>query len=222
MLFQSRSKIIKTIDTNELSQILSVESRLIYRIIRNNMDFMLSLGPLPDFKSGTSEIGGRPVEGYILNISQVKFVISCFSSTRRALKWKMICSLKDESKILTELKKTTNQTKRSGNIYVIETSMGTCKIGFSIRPESRISQILTQGNLVLTRKFISEKIENYTKVEKECHIKFDSDRLSGEWFSSNFEDIINFVKQRVEGFASIIGKTPLSVAICDNSQRKIK
>lgn len=80
-----------------------------------------------------------------------------------------------------------------GYVYLIESyNTQFYKIGVSKNhPNKRVKQLAT-GNADELRLITYYQTENYRKLEKWLHRKFDALRLEGEWFNLTDEDIINF------------------------------
>jgi len=83
----------------------------------------------------------------------------------------------------------THSEVRKGAVYLIENSNGMVKIGKSFNPKERIKCIETQGNITIKNPFITEKSEEYSKLETALHKHFKMNRVKGEWFFAPFEDI---------------------------------
>lgn len=49
----------------------------------------------------------------------------------------------------------------------------------------------SDGELLLINKYLSK---HYKKIEKKFHIKYNSKRVTGEWFCLNDEEAMNFSK----------------------------
>lgn len=57
------------------------------------------------------------------------------------------------------------------------------KIGFSADPESRVKELQTGNDKIITLLFEMER-KDANFLEKHLHRKFRKHRLSGEWFSN--------------------------------------
>ena len=98
-------------------------------------------------------------------------------------------SLIDDCKMYLE------KTKQNliGYVYVIEFEDGSVKIGMSINPEQRIKSISASNQSKLTRKWISNAVSDFQKLEFKAHNHFKKFRLNGEFFSVNFDVAVNWI-----------------------------
>lgn len=78
---------------------------------------------------------------------------------------------------------------KNGYVYVLEFE-NEVKIGRTINPTQRISCISTSKGEFPKRTFVSEKCSNYYKIETELHKKFKEQRNIGEYFKSNFDEVV--------------------------------
>jgi hypothetical protein len=96
--------------------------------------------------------------------------------------------IEQSHELICEYKKAIKKEEnRSGYIYLLKSKHGV-KIGRTINPKSRISDIQVQI------PFGIEEIANYVvfdmyKKEKELHEKYKTKRLKGEWFNLSMEEI---------------------------------
>jgi len=81
-----------------------------------------------------------------------------------------------------------------GYVYIAGAE-GKLKIGKSRNPKKRIRGIENAAGLNFDLTFISDKIENYSQIEKEMHIAFKDERIKGEWFSIDFNDAVKKLKE---------------------------
>jgi len=77
----------------------------------------------------------------------------------------------------------------TGFCYIIQFSMGICKIGMSKNPVERIKQ-LSNGGITALNHHISDRCSNYRQIESEMHEIFKDKRINGEYFEIKFEDAI--------------------------------
>lgn len=80
-----------------------------------------------------------------------------------------------------------------GYVYLIESYNNQhYKIGVSKNdPKKRLKQLAT-GNADELRLIAEYKSDNYRKLEKWLHRKFDAVRLEGEWFELSDDEVLDF------------------------------
>lgn len=94
-----------------------------------------------------------------------------------------------------ELKEMKNlKGKNGGYVYVLLANDNTVKIGVTMNPYKRISQIETASGKEIVDWFISEPCLNYTAIESKLHRYFSDARLKGEWFNIKYNDAIKELK----------------------------
>ena len=77
--------------------------------------------------------------------------------------------------------KVENQTKKKGFVYfILNYDQKVCKIGYSLNPEQRLTQIQTSFPY---RLIIHKQIVGDLKKEKWFHNVFKQYKTKGEWFS---------------------------------------
>lgn len=80
-----------------------------------------------------------------------------------------------------------NINKTEGYVYLIHSEHGT-KIGKSVRPIQRITQLQTQ--MPFNFRYIENTfVKDYSKTETELHKRFANKRLNGEWFNLSDNEI---------------------------------
>lgn len=83
-----------------------------------------------------------------------------------------------------------------GKLYVGYDGTGLFKIGITRNAHKRKQQIRT-GNPTFQFLFVFD-VENPAVAEVECHTKFNSRRVAGEWFSLTADDI-RWIYNRFDG-----------------------
>ena len=78
-------------------------------------------------------------------------------------------------------------------VYVAESGDGYCKIGRSINPELRLSQLENEFPFGFT-SFLSVKVDNPDYAEAEAHKILKSKNLFREFFSVGFDDAVKIVE----------------------------
>ena len=90
------------------------------------------------------------------------------------------------------------EKKTWGYVYIIETEDGNIKIGKSKAPSKRINSIESSLNIKICKTFVSYKHENFSETEVRLHEKYRMKRISGEWFSVDFEEAKKSLQQLTE------------------------
>ena len=90
-----------------------------------------------------------------------------------------------ELKLIKSLKET-----NGGYVYVLLANDSTVKIGVTINPYKRISQIETASGKEIVDWFISQPCLNYIDIENNLHNHFAKARLKGEWFDIKYNDAV--------------------------------
>lgn len=72
-----------------------------------------------------------------------------------------------------------------GFVYIVESNHGV-KIGSTINPRRRISQLQKSSGLDFTRIALSQQCSNFTQLEHQLHKIFHDSRKIGEWFNADF------------------------------------
>ena len=89
--------------------------------------------------------------------------------------------------------------RNTKSIYVIENmDNGRVKIGVSDNPERRIKNLMMQGGCLMTIRYASHQIENYSEIESNLHSMFIEKRYVGEWFNVGVKESISAVKRLVK------------------------
>lgn len=77
-----------------------------------------------------------------------------------------------------------------GQVYALIDNFGRIKIGASLDPKKRITNIASAAGIVIQENYFSSKGINFFDIEKDLHKKFNHFRTVGEWFKNlNFKDI---------------------------------
>ncbi|HGH5398650.1 TPA: GIY-YIG nuclease family protein [Raoultella planticola] len=78
----------------------------------------------------------------------------------------------------------------AGYVYIVEdVQRGLVKIGKSVNPHSRISDVINISGITRIRQFISHRIAGYSQIEHQMHVIFDERRVRGEWFRCDFDEV---------------------------------
>ncbi len=228
-----------------MSKGFEVEHRVILRLFKKFKSDFESIGVIASFvQKPTTPKGGRPTEEICLNEHQAMYMGTLVANNERCRKFKMQLTsqfIKQRSllmKLLTQKQNAEWLEKRASG--KIERRMCTDTI------KKFVEYCKEQGSENAEKYYmIISKMENNTLFHLdyiELEIPNIRDAVSGFALDSlkmadhavaraidegmekkmDYKDIYKLAKTRVEGFSSIIGKTPLSVAICDNSQRRMK
>jgi predicted GIY-YIG superfamily endonuclease len=84
-------------------------------------------------------------------------------------------------------------------IYLIENmENGRIKIGVSDNPSKRIKSLMSQGGCLMTLRYESHQITNFSKIESDLHSMFVESRFVGEWFNIDLKEAKNAVKRLVK------------------------
>lgn len=75
-----------------------------------------------------------------------------------------------------------------GCLYVFGADDGAVKIGISIQPKVRRSQVVAASGRSICREFVSAPFSWYREAEKYLHEKFSERRMNGEWFDIDFDE----------------------------------
>ena len=92
---------------------------------------------------------------------------------------------KNELKSIESLKKT-----NGGYVYVLLADDNTVKIGITINPFRRVSQIEAASGKEIIDWTISKPCSNCFEIEKELHNHFSKSRLKGEWFNIEYSEAV--------------------------------
>ena len=90
---------------------------------------------------------------------------------------------KNELKSIGNLKET-----NGGYVYVLLADDNTVKIGVTVNPFKRVSQIETASGKEIIDWTLSKPCSNYLEIEKELHDHFSKSRLKGEWFNIEYPE----------------------------------
>lgn len=79
-----------------------------------------------------------------------------------------------------------NSSTSKGFVYIMMNGSGNCKVGHSINPEKRLSQ-LSCGDKSIKLMFVSDELSNRVDIESLCHRKLSAYSIKGEWFDVELE-----------------------------------
>jgi len=96
-----------------------------------------------------------------------------------------------EIKDINCLKSVSRKFANSGYVYILETEKHGVKIGKTQKPFQRMSNIIASSNVNYKRLFLSDEIANYGEVERFLHAEFCDCRQNGEWFSADFNLVVD-------------------------------
>jgi hypothetical protein len=77
-----------------------------------------------------------------------------------------------------------------GYVYVLKVG-NKVKIGRSQDPFTRIKAISTQIGEIIESIHVTESCYNFEKIEIGMHEKFKKNRIQGEWFNADFDDVVD-------------------------------
>lgn len=92
----------------------------------------------------------------------------------------------DKVQTITSLEVAEMVEKEMQSIYVVEKENGNVKIGVSSNVRNRIKTLSSQGGFVIKNLFYTEPCSNAYEIEKEAHATLSTERIMGEWFSTDF------------------------------------
>lgn len=101
--------------------------------------------------------------------------------------------------------------KNQGKVYVLMNENSLVKIGTSANPNERKSRIETMSGYEVVNIYQSELCWNPYRIEAAAHKYFSNHRKQGEWFSVDFNDAVDIVKQLYEISAIVERKKPDSL-----------
>lgn len=88
---------------------------------------------------------------------------------------------------------------KTGIIYLLHISTleqeNLYKIGYTTNSVKSRLKVLKTGNPFIIECLLEYKTENYRKVEKWLHSRYNSKRLEGEWFQLTTKDIKGFIDE---------------------------
>lgn len=184
------------VDSSKIYKILGYsEHRNLKDIVIKNYNSFAKFGDVRGYKISSSSKGGRPTACYLLNLNQLLLLTSLsrgLSGGRRADILELIVRSYSESSLLAVLNlissMDTEEMESDRYVYVARESVsGRYKIGISKDPERRIKELNT-GNpekLNLVHAYLAT--EKGYKSEALAHAVYESERISGEWFSSTID-----------------------------------
>lgn len=91
---------------------------------------------------------------------------------------------------------TPSRSKRAGYVYLAHADTGHYKIGYSVDPQNRIKHFDTQMP-VKVEIVHTIQTDDMRRLEKKLHERFESQRVTGEWFDLGEDDV---------GFITSIGE----------------
>lgn len=79
------------------------------------------------------------------------------------------------------------------HVYFVKFKDGCVKIGISKDPENRIRTLVRQSGRTNIDAFISERLpkEKAMRIEAMLHLVFGRDRMKGEYFTSDFDEVVS-------------------------------
>ncbi len=92
-------------------------------------------------------------------------------------------------KIFSSKKEQTNMR----SLYVIEFEDKSIKIGVSKNPDQKIKTIERNSGRIVRNKYISNPISNSFEVESKLKDKLKNDNIRGEFYNSNFNEVVYFI-----------------------------
>ena len=82
------------------------------------------------------------------------------------------------------------------HVYVIKNEFSRVKIGVSSNLQERLGTIKKIGGSRITRIWFSEICGNALEIEKILHSEFDDERCIGEWFVSDFDNVVKVAMEQ--------------------------
>lgn len=132
---------------------------------------------------------GRYGGTWLHNDLFIEFVSWCSASFRVTLH-------KHAKKVLCE--EMLNSIKQDpimpGHVYAIQ-KKELVKIGISKIPKRRIGNIETHYASKLENQYISPLLKDYKQIEEKAHSYFKERRKFGEWFSVNFNEVVEYLQK---------------------------
>ena len=84
-----------------------------------------------------------------------------------------------------------------GFVYVIDDiDNNKRKIGKTKKPTVRIASVCSSAGVKNKKVFLSNRVVNYSELEKVLKDSFASEHIHGEWFTSSFDEIVALLKQK--------------------------
>lgn len=103
-----------------------------------------------------------------------------------------------------------------GYVYIIDDiDNNKRKIGKTKHHNIRISSVCSSAGVKNKKVFISERVINYSILEKFLKEKFIDKNIHGEWFKSSFDEIVTVLKQKEVRISPVLEK--LKIVFTDNS-----
>jgi hypothetical protein len=161
------------------------------QLIKKYKDILEELG---DLKEETNKTMGRPCCAYLINMHQVKFLITLTHGGDVAELKKLI--VKNDFSI-EKFNAIEYEYEYITYLYIVKNLSGFYKIGISKNPKLRIRNISTQTGQNIETIYISDKLFNGNNIESSIHNLYANKRKLGEWFELDQNDIKN-IKNRVQ------------------------
>ena len=181
--------------TEAIADAFRIEHASVVRLVRKHRDDLEKFGSV-DFREVTFMTNGGAQRRYTadLNAAQTAFVVS---SLRNKASSKviggLIAALPEQYRLsVMDLVNDMDieELDRDMSIYVIlETESKRVKIGISRDPERRVRE-LQVGNSQKLELIAHRKAENGFSDEARLHRIFASDKVRGEWFSTNALEVL--------------------------------
>jgi len=219
-----------------MSKGFEVEHRAILRLLKRYQSDFESIGVIATaLQKPTTSKGGRPTEEICLNEHQSMYMGTLLTNTDRCRKFKMQLTeqfIKQRAILMKMLTQKQNaewlEKRASGKVErrictdTIQKFVEYCKEQGSSNAEKYYMIISKmENNTLFHLDYLELEIPNIRDVVS--GFALDSLKMADhavaraieEGMRKNipYKEVYKLAKQRVEGFASIIGKTPLSVAI---------
>ena len=81
-------------------------------------------------------------------------------------------------------------------LYVAEMSNNSVKIGITNNINKRLNAIQNASGLTVLRQLVLCSTKQVRKIERLIHNQFKKDRIRGEYFSTDFDIVCNFIKEQ--------------------------
>lgn len=88
-------------------------------------------------------------------------------------------------------------------VYVLLAMDNTVKVGITSNFKSRSSAIESASGKKIIKYYHTEICSNAYSIEAETKRRFSEDNICGEWFSCEFDEMVNFVKKKFLEMAEV-------------------
>ena len=171
------------------------EHRTLKRVIAANIDEFKKFGEVRVSRVSPAKTGGRPTEGYLLNLNQLMLLLSMSKNSSGSSKNLIVAAMitaYSNSTLLAVLDLLSSidvdEVEPDRYVYVARESVsGRYKIGISKSPSDRV-KALNVGNpekLELVHAYLAT--DSKYQSELLAHAIYEKERLCGEWFGESID-----------------------------------